>query len=265
MVEAKLDTGPRAAGEQMPAHCADSCESGTRACRPRWRDTKSTSAAQFSWIVAGCLLMTGLLTTAVWMAFCFAPTERTMGAAQRIVYIHVPVAWLGLAGMMAMATGSTIYLVRRQLWWDHLSQAAGEVGWLCCTLTLITGSMWARQAWGTWWEWDPRLTTAFILWLVYSGNLLVRSSLEDPHRRARVGAILAILGALDLPLVIMATRWFRGLHPVAPEMQPAMRWTLLFGVVAWTIFLLWLANRRRLQVGLQHTVAQLQRTADGWI
>jgi hypothetical protein len=109
--------------------------------------------------------------------------------------------------------------------------------------------LWARQAWGTWWEWDPRLTTSFILWVIYSGILLARSSLEDPHRRARTGAVLAILGTLDIPLVVMATRWFRGLHPVSPDMEPSMRITLLIGVAAWTLFFVWLTHRRRVQVG----------------
>ena len=127
-----------------------------------------------------------------------------------------------------------------------------------CTVTLATGSLWAREAWGTWWEWDPRLTTAFILWAVYSGILLVRSSLEDPHRRARVGAVLAILGTLDIPLVVMATRWFRGLHPVAPEMAPEMRVTLFVCVVALTVFTAWLVNQRRRVVALEHLACRLE-------
>lgn len=192
-----------------------------------------------------------LLAGAVLAACFLAPTEATMGHAQRIVYVHVPVAWLGLVGFLAMAGSGLAYLARRNLAWDHWFQAAGELGWLCCGLTLATGSLWAHEAWGTWWEWDPRLTTAFILWAIYSGVLLVRAGIDDPHRRARVGAVLAILGALDVPLVVMATRWFRGLHPVAPEMAPGMRITLLIGVVALTVFFAWLASRRRAQLELE--------------
>jgi heme exporter protein C len=209
------------------------------------------------WIVAS--MMAVLTTAAIGTAFCYAPTEQTMGHAQRILYLHVPVAWLGLLGMLAMAVTGGLYLATRRLAWDHWSQAAGEVGGLCCTLTLVTGSIWAHEAWGTWWEWDPRLTTAFILWLIYGGILLVRGSMDDPHRRARVGAILAILGTLDIPLVVMATRWFRGLHPVSPEMEPAMRVTLWIGLVGWTFFFGWLAHRRRMLVRLEHTVTGLQR------
>lgn len=199
-----------------------------------------------------------LLAGAVLAAGWLAPTESTMGHAQRILYIHVPVAWLGLVAFLAMAGSGLAYLSRRNLGWDHWFQAAGELGWLCGGLTLVTGSLWAHEAWGTWWEWDPRLTTAFILWTIYSGVLLVRAGIDDPHRRARVGAVLAILGAVDVPLVVMATRWFRGLHPVAPEMAPWMRLTLLLNVVAWTVFFAWLANRRRVQLRLESLAAELR-------
>jgi heme exporter protein C len=208
------------------------------------------------------LLVGALLAAAILMACHYAPTEFTMGHAQRIVYLHVPLAWLGLLGMLVMAVCGAAYLSRRNLVWDHWCQAAGESGWLCSTLTLATGSIWAHEAWGTWWEWDPRLTTAFILWVIYSGILLVRSSQEDPHRRARSGAVLAILGALDIPLVVMATRWFRGLHPVSPEMVPAMRLTLLTCVVALTVFFAWLVHQRRKQVGLEQLASRLAWRGD---
>ncbi len=208
------------------------------------------------------LLVAALILAAILASCLYAPTESTMGHAQRIVYLHVPVAWLGLLGFLVMAACGAIYLACRNLAWDHGFQAAGEAGWICSTLTLVTGSLWAHEAWGTWWEWDPRLTTAFILWAIYSGILMVRSSLEDPHRRARVGAVLAILGTLDIPLVVMATRWFRGLHPVAPEMAPSMRITLLICVVAMTVFVGWLVNHRRRQVGLEQLACQLHRRMD---
>ncbi len=208
------------------------------------------------------LFVVGLLAAAILCACLVAPTEATMGQAQRIVYLHVPVAWLGLLGFVVMAASGVTYLWQRNLFWDHWFQAAGELGWLCASLTLVTGSLWAHEAWGTWWEWDPRLTTAFILWGIYSGILMVRSGLEDPHRKARVGAVLAILGLLDIPLVIMATRWFRGLHPVAPEMNPVMRFALLMCVVALTVFFAWLVHQRRQQVTLEQLADRLQACGD---
>ena len=210
----------------------------------------------------GYVLVGGLLAGAILAIFLFAPTEQTMGHAQRIVYVHVAVAWLGLLGLLVMAGTGIVYLARRRLAWDHWFQSAGELGWLCCGLTLATGSLWAHEAWGTWWVWDPRLTTSFILWLIYSGILIVRASLEDPHQRARIGAILAILGTLDIPLVVLATRWFRGMHPVSPEMAPAMRITLLVSVIGFTAFFVLLAVRRRAQLQLQCSADKLAREAD---
>lgn len=213
--------------------------------------------------LTGQVMVAALLAAAILAACFLAPTESSMGHAQRIVYIHVPVAWLGLLAFLTMAGSGLAYLARRNLSWDHWFQAAGELGWLCCGLTLVTGSLWAHEAWGSWWEWDPRLTTAFILWAIYSGVLLARAGIEDPHRRARIGAILAVLGALDVPLVVMATRWFRGMHPVAPEMAPLMRTTLLISVAGFTVFFAWLAGRRREQLGLESLAAELQRQLEG--
>ncbi|GAG12723.1 unnamed protein product, partial [marine sediment metagenome] len=105
-------------------------------------------------VLAGCAVAAAILGTSV----C-APTEQTMGDAQRIVYVHVSVAWFSLASFTLMAGAGLVYLVRRSLAWDHWAQAAAEVGWLSSSLTLATGSLWAHEAWGTWWTWDPRLTT----------------------------------------------------------------------------------------------------------
>jgi len=204
-----------------------------------------------------------LTSVALVMIFLWAPREITMGDVQRIVYLHVAVAWCGLLGCVAMGLMATMYLVHRRPGWDHGSQAAGEVGWLCTTLTLVTGSLWAHEAWNTWWTWEPRLTASLILWVVYAGYFLVRSSIEDPQRRARVGAVLAIVSMADVPMVVMATRWFRGMHPVSPEMDPSMRWTLLVSVVAFTCLFSWLAVVRRKQLSLAGRVLSLEQQSEG--
>jgi heme exporter protein C len=212
--------------------------------------------------VAVRLAIAAAVVLALYLAFCVAPLEQTMGDPQRIVYVHVPVAWLGLCGMLAMAACGAAYLARRNLLWDSWALAAGEVGWTCCSLTLVTGSLWARSAWGTWWEWDPRLTTAFILWMIYSGILAARSSIHNSHRKARMGAVLAILGSLDIPLVVMATRWFRGLHPVNPDMVPAMRIALIAGVASWTAVFLWLTFVRRRQIAAEQRIREIEAALD---
>jgi heme exporter protein C len=185
-----------------------------------------------------------------------------MGDSQRIVYIHVSVAWFGLLAFLLAAAGGVGYLARRDLAWDHWAQAAAEVGWLCTTLTLVTGSLWAHEAWNTWWTWDPRLTTSLILWTIYAGCFVVRGSIEDPHQRARAGAVLCIVGAADVPLVVTATRWFRGMHPVSPEMEPMMYLVLLSSVVAFTLFFVYLLIVRRNQLQLARQIDIRERTLE---
>jgi len=203
-----------------------------------------------------------MVVTAILAISLVAPTEATMGDAQRIVYIHVSVAWMGLASFVVMAVTGGLYLARRNLAWDHWSRAALEIGWLCCSLTLVTGSLWAHSAWNTWWTWDPRLTTAFVLWAMYSAALVLRSGVEDLHRRARIGAVVAIVGALDVPLVIMATRWFRGIHPKSPHMEPTMRLVLLVSIVCFTVFFTTLLLLRRSQLRLADALEDMQAATE---
>ncbi len=198
-------------------------------------------------------VMCALLVAAMFVAiFWLAPEEQTMGEVQRIMYVHIAVAWCGLLGSLITAGAGLLYLLRRNIVCDQWAQAAAEWGWLCCGLTLVTGSLWAREAWGVWWTWEPRLTSMFILWTIQCGYLLVRANLDDPHRRARVAAVVAILGALDVPLVVMATRWFRGMHPEAPTMEPTMRAVLALSVIGFSLVSAGLVTRRRGQLGRQH-------------
>lgn len=212
-----------------------------------------------SWrMLAGPLVFVCLLGPALLMIFLYAPAESTMGEVQRILYLHVPVAWCGLVGCVAMGGCGVMYLLRRDLAWDHWSQAAGELGWLCSTLTLLTGSLWARAAWGVWWTWEPRLTSSLVLWLIFMGYFVIRSSLEDPQRRARVAAVFALVGVADVPLIVLATRWFRGVHPVAPEMDPRMRLTLVLAGLGFIAFFALVAILRKQQLALAEQVACLE-------
>ncbi len=204
-------------------------------------------------MVVTCLLLASLVA-----AMSLAPREETMGQVQRILYVHVSVAWLGLLGFAVMGATSLAYLFRRNLAWDHWSHAANEVGWLCSSLTLLTGSFWAHAAWGTWWSWDPRLTTSFVLWTIYSSCFVIRGSVREPHQCARITSALAILGLLDLPLVIMATRWFRGIHPVSPEMEPTMLATLLLNIVGFTVFFGILFVRRHSQLLSERLLQEME-------
>jgi heme exporter protein C len=202
-----------------------------------------------------------LLGPALLMIFLYAPAESTMGEVQRILYVHVPVAWCSLVGCLAMGFCGAIYLFRTNLVWDHWSQAAAEVGWLCSTLTLVTGSLWAHDAWGVWWTWEPRLTSSLMLWLIFMGFFVIRASLEDPRRRARIGAVFAVVGVADVPLVLLATRWFRGVHPVTPEMDPRMRLTLLMASVSFVAFFTFVTILRKQQLELAEQCACLESQA----
>ena len=218
-------------------------------------------AVKRSILLAASVCVGALLAVCGWAIFVAAPREITMGDVQRIVYLHVAVAWCSLGGCIAMGLAAAAYLVRRNPAWDRWSQAAGELGWLCATLTLATGSLWAHEAWNTWWTWEPRLTASLVLWLMYAGYFLVRASLDDPERRARLSAVLAILALADVPLVIMATRWFRGIHPVTPEMDPPMRVVLLTSLVTFTALFVLLAVLRKEQLELAALVTSQEQQA----
>jgi heme exporter protein C len=221
---------------------------------------KSLALPFRDWVFGG--LIAFLLSIALVLIFTYAPTEATMGSVQRILYLHVSVAWCGFAGSLGMGACGAVYLSRHRLAWDHWAQSAGEVGWLCVTLTLITGSLWARQAWGVWWTWEPRLTSLLVLWMILAGIFLVRAGIDDPFRRARVGALLSILGVVDLPLVLLATRWFRGVHPVAPRMDPRMQFVLFIAVAGFAAFFIWLTLLRRAQLAIAERIAALEARLD---
>jgi heme exporter protein C len=214
---------------------------------------RSSRRAMLAGFAVLCMLCTSLV-----LIFFVAPTEATMGDVQRILYLHVSVAWCGLAGCIAMAFCGGMYLLRRRLTWDFWSHASGEVGWLCTTLTLMTGSAWAHEAWGTWWTWEPRLTLSLLLWIIYAGIFLVRSIIDDPHRRGRVSAVLALVALCDVPLIFMATRWFRGVHPVSPEMEPMMRLVLLTAMLSFSALFAYLVVCRRHHLELAESAAKFE-------
>lgn len=212
---------------------------------------------------AGVLILL-LLLAALAAACLVAPTETTMGHSQRIVYLHVCVAWIALAGFPFMALAGFLHLKTRRLGWNDWAEAAGDTSWICCSLTLITGSIWAHEAWGTWWTWDPRLTTALVLWVLYSGHTAARHSLEDAHQRARIGAVLAILGALEVPLVLLATRLFRGIHPKSPDAEPLMLLVLLVSLAGFSAFFIYLTIARKNQLAAQRRLDGIEDQLDAF-
>ncbi len=148
------------------------------------------------------------------MAIFYAPLERVMGEVQRVFYFHVATAWVGMLGFIVAAVVSVIYLRTKDLKWDVIGLAAVEISLVFFLIAIILGSIWARPAWGTWWTWEPRLTTAAILEMVYLAYLLLRQGIEDPERRARFGAVYTLLGGLSVPMTFVSIRIFRTIHPV---------------------------------------------------
>jgi len=155
-----------------------------------------------------------LLGVSTYLALVFAPTEQVMGNVQRVFYFHIGTAWTALLGFIFAAVLSVIYLITKDLRWDRVQVAAIEVSLVFFFITIILGSIWARPVWNTWWTWDPRLTTAAITVLVYIAYFMLRQGIDDPDRRARFGAVYALLGGISAPITFFAIRLFRSIHPV---------------------------------------------------
>ncbi|MFN8399881.1 MAG: cytochrome c biogenesis protein CcsA [Anaerolineales bacterium] len=158
---------------------------------------------------------------ATYFALVFAPTEAVMGNVQRVFYFHVGTAWVGLIGFIVAAVTGIIYLVTKDMKWDRVEVAAVEVSTMFFFITIVLGSIWARPAWNTWWTWDPRLTTAAVTELIYIAYFMLRAGMEDPEKRARFGAVYALLGGLSAPITFMVIRLFRTIHPVVVGNQSA--------------------------------------------
>src|SRR5712664_3043377 len=154
-----------------------------------------------------------LLGAAAYGALFVAPTEKTMGTIQRIFYLHVSSAWTGLTAFFICFLANLLYVWRREPRWDWLAVSAAEVGLVFTTVVLVTGPIWAHPVWGIWWTWDARLTSTFVLWLVYISYLLLRTLVEEPDRRALFSALFGIFAFIDVPLVFGSIRWWRTQHP----------------------------------------------------
>ncbi len=137
------------------------------------------------------------------------------GELQRIFYLHVPSAWVAYLAFAIVFVASLAYLRTGGTRWDLLAGASAEVGVVFCTLVLVTGPIWARPVWGTWWQWDARLTSAFVMWLTYVGYLLLRA-LGDPARVGRLAAVVGVVGVINIPIVHFSVYWWRTLHPSGP-------------------------------------------------
>ena len=199
------------------------------------------------------LLTLVFVVAALRWVFVYVPTDSVQGPVQRIFYFHVPLAMMTFAAFGLVAVASVFFLWRGDRMWDRLASSAAEVGMLFCTLVLITGPIWARPIWGTWWTWDARLTTTLILWLIYAAYLMLRNMSGTGDQGARYAAVLGIVGAIDIPIINRSVYWWRTIHPAVLVTReggtgladPSMRLTFEICMVAFLclfVWLLWVRN-----------------------
>jgi len=210
-----------------------------------------------------------LVVVAAYANFFIAPTERTMGVIQRIFYFHAATAWAGEMVFFVCFVANLLYVWKREQKYDWLGVTCAEVGIACITIVLITGPIWAHPVWGIWWTWDARLTSTFVLWLLYVSYLLLRTLIEEPGRRALLSALFGIFAFLDVPLVFFSIRWWRTQHPAPVVMggqgsglDPTMSKVFFFNVFVMHVFCLFLIVERYIVEKLRHDVDLLQREAE---
>lgn len=198
----------------------------------------------------GLLILTiitaALMLVAAFGALAVAPSAVGLTpdetAAQRIIYFHVPVAWLSMLAFGVTAVGSIVYLISNRRLWDSLAVSSAELGIVFTLAAMASGSLWAKPAWNTWWTWDPRLTTYTIMFLLYVAYFMLRSAMDDPARRARFAAVYGIFAFLSVPITFMSIRWWRTIHPVLIDpksgfgLSKNMMPVFFLSLIAFTVF-----------------------------
>jgi heme exporter protein C len=198
----------------------------------------------------GLLILTiisaALMLAAAFGALAVAPSAVGLTpdetAAQRIIYFHVPVAWLSMLAFGVTAIGSIVYLITSKRLWDSLAVSSAELGIVFTLAAMMSGSLWAKPAWNTWWTWDPRLTTYTIMFLLYVAYFMLRSAMDDPARRARFAAVYGIFAFLSVPITFMSIRWWRTIHPVLIDpksgfgLSKNMMPVFFLSLIAFTVF-----------------------------
>jgi heme exporter protein C len=211
---------------------------------------------------------------AIYMMFIYAPTDSVQGPVQRVFYIHLPMAWIAYLAFFIVFVASIAYLIKRNRRWDQIARSSAEVGLVFTTLVILTGSLWGRPIWGTFWEWDARLTTTLILWFIYLGYFMIRAYVSDQERAMRYAAVVGIIGFIDVPIIHMSVRWWRTLHPEpivtqsgGPAMPDSMLYTLGVSLLAFTLFFGYLVYQKVLIEQAKddlsdHSLAEADRQAE---
>jgi len=192
------------------------------------------------WAWAATILCLG---AGLYLGLLNSPADYQQGETVRIMYVHVPAAWMALFVYVLMAVASAVAIVFRHPLADAAAKAAAPLGAAFCFLSLATGSIWGKPMWGTWWVWDARLTSMFVLMLLYLGYLAVWRAFEDPHRAAALARVVALVGVINIPIVKFSVDWWNTLHQPAsvvkmggPAIDPSMLWPLLLMALGYTFF-----------------------------
>lgn len=205
------------------------------------------------------------LLVSLYLIFIWVPTEKQMGIVQRIFYFHVPSAWVAFLAFFVVFINSILYLWKKDRRWDIAAHSSAEIGVLFCSLVLITGPIWGKPTWGTWWTWEPRLTTTVVLWFIYVAYLMLRATAGEPTRRARFSAVLGIIGFIDVPIVFMAIRWWRTIHPLvfkatSTGLEPSMLLTFLISLAAFNFLYVLLLFQR---IGIEKMKDEVEAMKQG--
>lgn len=205
------------------------------------------------YILAGFAFLS--LIFSFYLSFIYSPPEEKMGDLVRILYIHLPLAWYSLISFSITFVSSILYLLRRDEKFDKIAVTGVEIGFLFITLTLLTGSVWAKGVWGVFWVWEPRLTTSLILWFLYLSYLLLRNFIETPDKRARISSVLGILFYFDVPLLYFSVYLWRSVHPVIFKgskigLEPSMKIALFSNLIPF-FFIFWLIFELRYKIYLR--------------
>ena len=225
------------------------------------RGDRVTGTAFTRWLGVVTVIGIGFL---VFLGMVVSPADVNQGESVRIMYAHVPGAWLAYLAFIVTALSSAAYLWKRtrSLIWDRIAGASAEVGVLFMAISLITGSLWGRLTWGTFWTWDARLTTTAFLFVTYVGYLAVRGLGGTHQQRAKRSAVLALLAVLEIPLVHFSVELWNSLHQEASiltrdtdvQMDGLMLFSLFFGVVVFTLMYVWLVLHRQRALTLQDMI-----------
>lgn len=192
------------------------------------------------WALFAALAL-GFAAVGLWIAFFVAPTDAQQGEGYRIIFVHVPAAWMAMFLYLVMAAWAAVGLVFNLRLASMMASALAPTGALFALLSLWTGALWGKPMWGTWWVWDARLTSTLILFFLYLGFLALQASIDDPRRADRAGAVLALVGVVNVPIIYFSVQWWNTLHQGAsvsvtrsPSMASTMLWgMLLMSIAAW--------------------------------